>query len=54
MAKTNFSFEKRQRELKKQQKKLEKLKRKAELKNASTQTTPDTVPASGEEDKLPD
>lgn len=48
MAKTNFSFEKRQRELKKQQKKQEKQNRKAEMKNASQAKTPDGDPASGE------
>ncbi len=53
MAKTNFSFEKRQRELKKQQKKLEKQKRKAEMKNAAPAETPETTPASGEA-KLPE
>ncbi len=53
MAKTNFSYEKRQRELKKQQRKLEKQKRKAELKNASAATTPETAPAGGEA-KLPE
>ena len=50
MAKTNFSFEKRQRELKKQQRKQEKQIRKAEMKNASPAKSPDTIPT-GEETK---
>ncbi len=53
MAKTNFSFEKRQRELKKQQKKEEKQRRKAELRNAASTKTTDATPAVGET-KLPE
>ncbi len=44
MAKTNFSFEKRQRELRKQQKKEEKQKRKAEMKNESFAKATDATP----------
>ena len=48
MAKTNFRFEKRQRELKKQQRKKEKEKRKAELKTASPDNPPDATSAPDE------
>ena len=53
MPKPNFSFEKRQRELKKQQKKQEKQLRKAEMKNAALAKAPGTMPA-GEEAKPPE
>ena len=48
MPKTNYSFEKRQRELKKQQKKQEKQKRKAEMKSASPAETLEATPATAE------
>jgi len=46
MAKANYRFEKRQRELKKQQKKQEKAKRKAG--NTAETTTPEPKNVSGE------
>ena len=51
MAKTNFRFEKRQRELKKQQKKQEKEKRRAELKNAPPAQTPEPAPPAEESNR---
>jgi hypothetical protein len=49
MAKPNYQFEKRRRELDKKAKKAEKLRLKAEAARTPAEETPDTVPAASPE-----
>ncbi len=50
MARTNFSFTKRQKELERKKKQEEKRQRKLDKKNPQSETAPDELPPPGEEE----